>query len=491
MHLGTIDGETRMRDRKSLLCLFILLVGVFFLTIRPWRLISSSSEQHLPLYLAKKQSFLIDIKTVGELEALRSTSISSTIRGDNSKIIYLIADGTTVKEGEILVKLDPTPFEEKVATLKSKIKEQKAFAAALQKGLDWEISQAERDDKTAAFEEKSAELELNKILKGDGPQEIARLKGAMLKALAKFEEYKGYSKDLEELQEKGILSPIEIRQAEKKLEEERETYAAAKLQYDSYFKHVYPMQVKKAETALKQVKMKREETSKVRAHAIGKARVEQEQALQTVTSLILQHNEALQELALTDIRAPACGMVVHREDYRNGVKRKPRVGDLLVRNQIILDLPDLNQMLIKTKVREIDLGKVESGKKATVVIDAYPQLQFSGTITSIGVLALPEMGKPAEEKYFDVRILLDTSDSKLRPGMTARMMIHADEVKDAITIPIHAIFYEAKGAHCYVMSAQGVEKRRVLPGRSNNQWMEIKAGLKEGERLCLSIPTVL
>jgi len=437
----------------------------------------------------KKQSFSIDVRTIGELEAAHSTSISSSIRGDNGKIIYLIPDGVSVKKGEVLVKMDPTPFEEKLETLQSKLKEQKAHAAALKKGLDWETSQAERDDKTSAFEIEVAELELNKILHGDGPLEIARLKGVMHKALSKFEELKGYSNDLSELQQQGFLNPIELKHAEKKLEEEKEFYEAAKLQYESYVNHVYPMQVKKAETALKQAKMKREESSKIRGHAIGKAMVEVNQADHTFSGLKLQLQEAKRELALAEITAPAQGIVVHKEDYRNGQKRKPRLGDIVVRNQIILDLPDLNFMTVKTKVREVDLCKVKIGKKALVEIDAYPQLLFTGTIKSIGMLALPDPGKPVEEKYFEIRILLDKSDLRIRPGMTARVLIKAEQVKNALTVPVHALFHEQKKTYCYVAKQLGYEKREVLEGLGNEEWMEIKEGLKEGESVCLTIPT--
>src|SRR5438105_352134 len=120
---------------------------------------NSLTEEHfVPI---KKRSFSIDVKTVGELEAVHSTAIASMIRGDHCKIIYLIQDGVNVQEEDVLVKLDSTPFEEKVLSLETKVKEQQAYAQSLNKGLDWEISQAERDDKTSALEGYAAELELN------------------------------------------------------------------------------------------------------------------------------------------------------------------------------------------------------------------------------------------------------------------------------------------------------------------------------------------
>lgn len=464
----------------------ILAFGLLLLSYKDRR--SNSYNFENQTFKVKKHSFSIDVRAIGELEAANSTSISSVIKSDNGKIIYIVPDGANVQKGEILVKLDPTPFEEKLETFKSKFKEQEGYVAAVQKNLEWEISQAERDEKTAYFEIESAELELNKVLQGDGPLEKARLKGSMNKALSKFEEFGGYCCDLEELEAQGFLNPVEIKNAQKKLADEQECYDAAKLQYESYVNHVYPMQVKKAETLLKQARVKQEETAKIRGHAIGKALLEQNQAFQNLETIKLQCLEAEKDLRLTDIKAGSPGMVVHREDYRGGQRRKPRIGDVLVRNQIILDLPDLNHMTVKSKVREIDLCKVEVGKSASIEIDAYPQLQFTGKITSIGVLALPDPGKPTDEKYFEIRILLDESDPRVRPGMTTRVVIHTAVADNVIAVPIHALFYDQQRAYCYVETHLDFEKREVVVGTSNEEWAEIKSGLKEGEHICLAMP---
>lgn len=464
----------------------LIFTAVFFIIFVIKIVKSTPTNMSDDIAQVKRQNIAVDVKTIGELEAAKSTTISSLIKGENGKIIYIIPDGTNTTPGEILVKMDPTPFEEKLETLKGKLKEQEGHIAILKKALDFEISQAERDEKLAEFELEAAELEYNKIIHGDGPLELAKLKGAMQKALAKFEELSGYSEDLIELETQGFLNPAEIKTALKKMQEEKEAYESTKLQYESYLNHVLPMQIKKAEAAVKQAKMKREEAKKVRGHSIGKAQVELSQAKQLLEGIQYQIAESLKELALTEIQAPSPGMVVHREDFRTGTRRKPRLGDIILRNQAIIDLPDLNVMIVKSKVREIDLCKVEINKKATVEIDAYPDLNFTGTISSIGVLALPEPGKPTEEKYFDVRILLDKSDPRVRPGMTARIVIHTDDLENVVAIPLQALFCENKKNYCFVKTKRGFEKREVLIGLSNDEWVVIKEGLKEGEKISLS-----
>lgn len=466
---------------------FIALALLFLIFEAVWGH-STKNAQEVPLSKVEKRSFLVDIKTVGELEAERSTIISSPVRGDQGKIVYITPEGITVQQNDVLVRMDPTPFEEKIEYLKEKIKEQHSLVVNAEKALEWETTQAEHSKQQGEFEVEAAELELNKVLHGDGPMELSRLKTTMQKAKSKYDEMASYSEDLVQLEEEGFINPIEFKNAQKKLLEEQEAYEAAKMQYENHLNHVQPAQIKKAEIHLKQAKIKQQEMLKAKKHAVGKATLELAQARQGFDGLQLQLRQAEYELGLTEIRAPATGMIVHREDYRGGQRRKPRLGDVIIRNQAIMDLPDLNSMMVKSKVREGDLCRVCIGKIATVEIDAFPDLSFTGKVCSIGVLALADFSRQSEEKYFELRVSLDKSDPRLRPGMTSRIIVHADQLDDVLTAPIHAIFQEQKKNFCYVKTWRGYQKREIELGTHNEEWAEITSGLNEGEQVCLVMP---
>lgn len=449
----------------------------------------SSPVPKIPTVFAIRQDLNVEVKTVGELEAARSITIASSIKGDQGKIIELISDGIYVQPGQILVRLDSAPFEEKLEKLRIQVKEQEAYITSIEQALEWELIQADHKNRTAHLEVEASKLELDKVMYGDGPQETSRLKAAMQKAWLKYDELQAYSHDLLELEEQGFLNTVEVKQAKKKLLEEQEAYEMAKQQYESYIQHVYPMQVKKTETSLKRAQIAQEEMTKSGFYNINKSKGLLEQAKQTLMDYVLQTREAEKELIQTEIIAPASGMVVLKEEYRSGQKRKPRVGDILVKNQPLIDLPDLSSMIIKTRVREGELFKVGIGKKASIEVDAYPELFFKGTVTSIGVLALTDPSRTSEEKYFEVRITLDESDPRLRPGMTTRAIIHAQEAKSILTIPVHSVFDDHKQSYCYIFNPQNLyEKRKIDLGISNEQWIEVKAGLDEGECVCLLNP---
>ena len=462
----------------------LILLSVSMINLSP----KQDLEETISTTAAVKRSFPIEVRTVGELEAARSIGVSCSIRNDQPKIIDLISDGTHVNFHEMLIKIDPTPYEKKVEELQSALKDAENQIISLNQAFEWEIEQETHEAKAAEFEMESAELELNKIVNGDGPLEKARLYAAMQKAQVKYEELNSFSEDLMTLEEQGFMSPAEVRQTKKKLLEEQEVYANAKLQFESYELHVYPMQVKKAETALKRLVNKQEETKKNGSYKIAKAEVALGQAEQQYEHAKRQLKDAQLELTLTEIRAPSSGMVVLKEDYRSGQKRKPRVGDTVVRNQTILDLPDMSTMTVKTKVREIDLYKVEIGKQATIEVDAYPNLQFEGKVVFIGILAISDAIRPGDEKNFEVKVELSMTDPRLRPGMTARVIIHAGKVEDALTVPIHSVFEANKKHYCYVSQEGIYTKRPIEIGMNNEQWVAVLSGIQENERVCLSMP---
>lgn len=440
--------------------------------------------------IAKKRSYEVQIQTLGELEAAHTIRVASLVRGDLGKIIYLIEDGKSVNIGDVLVKMDPTPFEEMISEQTRKIKDKENCIQAQKHSLEQEKIQVEQEIKSAEIEREVAALEHSKLISGDGPFEIGRLTSAMQKAHMKYTEVQGYIQDLLELQEQNFFNLAEIKQAEKKLKEEEEAFLSAKSQHDSYVDHVYPMLLKKSEINLKRSENTIEEAKRLADYKILSTEVQLALAEQELNDLKAQLNQTIAQMELTEIRAQAPGMVVHKEDYRNGQRRKPRLGDVIVKNQTILDLPDLSAMIVKTKVKEIDLFKIQEGTPVTIEVDAYPDLHFSGQISMIGVLAVVDYLRSGDEKYFEVTIAMNHTDPRLRPGMTARAFIHAKSVENQLCVPIQAIFEFNRQHYCYLLEHRRCRLQPVRIGCSNEQWVEILSGLNENDEVLLISPDI-
>ena len=476
-----------MKPKRNifLFSLSLVLLLTILLLIR-----FKKESEDIPLLRAsvERRSFSVSVETVGELDAARSTVLLSQIRGDQGKIISIIDEGTRVKKGNVVVRLDPTPFEEKVIQLSAKVREDEAIVAAHDQALQWEKIQAEQEVQAAGFDLRAAKLDLLKLEKGDGPLELIRLEGAAREAKQDWEEKRGYIADLQALKQKGYANPTEVANAMNKVDEAQKLSEMANRKYKSYRDYVLPALIEKAKAQVQRAKMNLEQTKKASGFRVGKAMAALRQAREKLKSTTAALKAAQTELERTVIRAPIPGIVVLPEGHRGGSKRKPRIGDVVFQNQPLVYLPDVSEMVVKTQIREIDLHKVDIGKLAVVQVDAYPDLRLSGQVQSIGVLAEARNESFRGDKYFSVRISVKEEDQRLRPGMTAKVEIQCAEVQDVLAVPIYAVFEEGGRWYCYKDVKSSFEKQEVALGAVNNDWAQIVEGLSAGDVVAFSQP---
>jgi len=473
-----------MKKSKIVFCaaLFPVIFYLFF-----WDR-SGSKQADILLATAKERSFVVEVHSCGEIDAGQSTMVSSSLRGDMAKLIELIPDGTPVKRGDVIARIDATPFEEKIQDILLKIQDQKLKVKGLSQAYQREKSQVGYEQECVQFEVESCELELDRIKNGEGPFEISRLNSALTKAKSKYEELLNYQKELEGLILGSEFPPGELVQCEKQIEQEKEAYLLAKKQYENYVQFVYPSAVKKAEVSLRKAISKQKEAQNIGTYRVASAKIALDQAIQYLEVLKRQRHAGENELLQTTISSPSPGIIVHRLEFRAGSKRKPQLGDMLMKNQPLLEIPDLSSMIVRTKIREMDLHKVEVGKSATIEVDAFPGKAFSGEVVYLGTLAKREHANGYREKAFEMTVRLTEKDSRLRPGMTARVTIHSDTVKDKLTIPSHAVFLSDNKYLCYCVTLKGYEKKEVKISPGNDQWIVVAEGLTKGDTVLLTPP---
>lgn len=463
----------------------ILLAGLLL-----WRTIANDPSASTPVLTARAETgdIVVEVRTVGELDAAGSLVVSSAVRGDRGKIIEMVEDGASVETGDILIRLDPSAFEEEVLRLRSRVIELDAMTTAQEQLLEWEKNQAEREIFRAQSDLHVAGLELRRLEQGEGPKEMARLEADVRKAEEDFEKKKRYLGALNELKERGFSNPTEIEQIEKIIADAQQLYRMVEMQFTSYRDHLLPVQIEKAKAALAAAEINLEQVKRGGGYKIGQAMAALDKSEQELAAARQNLQKAQEELDATVIRAPGPGMVVFAEQMREAGRRKPRIGDQVWQNQPLVYLPDVSRMVVNTQVREIDLHKIDIGKPVSLRVDAYPQLQLTGTVSSIGILADARESAHQSGKYFKVTIAVNQSDPRLRPGMTTRVLILCDTVLNVLTAPVYAIFGEDDRFFVYVDVRASFEKREVAVGLQSDHLVQIRSGLSPGDIIALSEP---
>lgn len=437
--------------------------------------------------VASQQSFVLAVHLVGELAAFHSTTLTSALRGDRGKLIELIIDGSTVQAGDILATLDPTPFEDRIEELKVKIDEQQANIQMLHQALDWEQGQVDSERRTAQLDYAVAELDLQKVIHGDGPLEEYRLRAAKETAHTEYCRLLSYLERIESLVSEHFFNATELELARSKVQESKRALHTAESQYDSYATYVQPMRLQAAQAHLERVRLRLDEVCRHASYRIEKARSAIEQAQYGLTNLQQQLQRAERDLEATRFRAPSSGIVVYKEGFFQGERRKPRLGDMLVQNQPLFEIPDLSVMIVKTRVRESELHKIALKQACIVRIDAVPELALEGSVIQLGVLALRDQASFNGEKWFELTCKIHERDPRLRPGMTARVQVLTQEVKDELCLPVHALFLRSYQTICFVDREGQVVRQPVTVGAISDFYAVIKSGLNAGDR-CLVIP---
>ncbi|MCY3814719.1 MAG: efflux RND transporter periplasmic adaptor subunit [Gammaproteobacteria bacterium] len=135
----------------------------------------------------------------------------------------------------------------------------------------------------------------------------------------------------------------------------------------------------------------------------------------------------------TDVLAPIDGTIIERNVEPGQVISSPTqdVGG----GTLLLRMADLGRVLVRTRVDETDIGKINAGMQAQVKVAAYPNREFAGYVEKIEPLAVIEQNVT----MFSVLILLDNPDSLLLPGMNAEVQIKIAEELEAPSVPMAAL----------------------------------------------------
>lgn len=436
-------------------------------------------EQPQPRVQALKRSFDIIVRSTGVLDAGQAYMVSSTIKGEMGKIVDLAVDGVWVKKGDILIKLDPEPFKEVIQDLQGKIKKTAAALETKKQLFEWEKNQVIKDLGIAEFKVKKAEMELEGYTNGEGPLQLVKYREDMEKARREKEKYRRYLNDLKDLGKRGYEHPNEMKNAEQGLSVLEKNYNRAEEKVETYQNHVYPSMVDRLTADVNQAQMELQQSKKGSVYQIDQA----ESALDEIQTALENYKKELEDakkkLVQTVIKAPSDGIVILHETYRDGQKRKPRVGDIVLQNEPILYLPNISTMIVKTRIREIDLHKVAIGQSCDISLEAYPNKKINGRIAFIGTLASDDDYGNQGEKNFQMTVALPSTDSDLRPGMSAQVRIISARVKNALTLPAHAIFQDKTGFYCFSLQNGTYEKVAVKKGRENEDLVEILSGVEE------------
>ena len=170
-----------------------------------------------------------------------------------------------------------------------------------------------------------------------------------------------------------------------------------------------------------------------------------------------------------ELKAPIDGVVVDR---------KSAPGELVGKDKEIYTISDPANLWVIGEIKERDIGAVKVGQDATFTVLAYPGETFGGKIVRTGNQV------EAQSRTLEVRIEVDNSGGKLKPGMFADVEIVTTVLQDVIVIPDTAIQTDEDKPVIFVaLDDNRFEKRPVKLGMEQHGRAQVLEGLKVGEKV--------
>ena len=188
-----------------------------------------------------------------------------------------------------------------------------------------------------------------------------------------------------------------------------------------------------------------------------------------------QRNLASAQATLDQANAKAAERTVKAPSSGSIVELNAKVGATVTGGMVMgegdtsggkqcMQIADLSKMKVTVQVGEKDIAKIAVGQSANVTYPAFPDIVSQGTVTAIASVANSDAATVGGGSVtFNVDILIEAPDSRLKPGMTAEVSVVTEQLDDVVMVPTMALMTE-DGEHYYVNLAtddEGKETRRV------------------------------
>jgi multidrug efflux pump subunit AcrA (membrane-fusion protein) len=157
------------------------------------------------------------------------------------------------------------------------------------------------------------------------------------------------------------------------------------------------------------------------------------------------------------------------------------------KDQVLLLMPDLSQMQVKVGIHESVVDRVKPGQLARITL---PDRTLEGKVASVSPVTRPAGWWTGNVVKYDTIIELPSVEG-LKPGMSAEVEVIMNQHTDVLTIPVAAVLETEVGAFCWVRTAEGNQRRVLQLGDSNDSFIVVKAGLKEGEQVVLNAQALM
>jgi len=513
--------------RRSLIIIIsatvIIALGVFGF-LRPKVIGSDNSNTGTGLFTVKRGNLTISVTESGDIKAVDSVDIKSKVEG-RATIVSIIPEGTNitpkdVNDGKVLVEMDSSKLTEQLSQREIELSTAEANFSDAKESFLIQKKQNESDVTAAQLKVEFALMDFHKYLGEDIAQEVVdkmvrdpninpdltslidepnslggeaskridTLKDAILLAQGGLEKAIDILKGTQKLYDANYASELDLKSA--KLDVDRYTVQekAALKDLELFRLYDFPKEARTFLSDYYEAKLELERTEARARAQLAQAKAKLTSAEATFNMQTKRLEKLHDQIKACIIKAPAPGQVVYWSSTQQWVRYKIEQGAEIPEGYKIITIPDASQMKVEVKIHETWIDRIEPNQPAKISIAAFANEVFTGKVLKKAPLADPERWMNPDLKVYVTDVGIDGMNDSIKTGMSGKVEILIDELNDVLYVPIQSVVTVDEKELCYVKTGGRTEKREVKTGLFNDDFVEIKSGLTEGEEVLLNPP---
>ena len=422
----------------------------------------------------------------GTIESASSVNVLSEVEGTPA-ILSLVPQGTIVNQGDAVVELDASALRTRLTEQQIAVQRAQGLHDQAQRQLVVARSQAESDVRNAEKAVEYADLDLKKYVEAEYPLLLRQLQTETTLAEEEHKRARVQVQVSEALHRDRYLSEGELEADRLRATRAEKRVEIARAQEMKLRDYDEPRSRRDGESRVAEAKRALE-----RARPQAEATVDQaEKSLATEKATLLLEEGKLRKLEdqveKCTMRAPQAGLVVYPfPDDADRLELIIKQGTNVRQRQHVFSIPDTSALQVRTSTHEALVRQVKRGMPARLWIDVLPDVVLRGEVASVAAEPDPVDWRRTKVKFYETKVRLLDRVEDLRLGMTARVEIQIEELHAVLAVPVQAVVQKGEKGVCYVLRGGSPELRRLRLGKANVEHVEVKEGLKAGERVLLS-----
>jgi HlyD family secretion protein len=376
----------------------------------------------------------------------------------STRILEIIKEGSRVKSGDIVAKLDGAPYEDEEQVQKIRYLQAQSYVEHANTILEVSL------------------ITLKEYRDGIYPQDLQLVRQYIQTCQLEFDRLGKSYQWSQDMQKKGYRTFFQVEGDRLAFEQSKIALAEANGMLDRLVNQTGPKIIKSLEANVR---------------AIQADKLTQDASFSLEDQRLKRIKKNIENCV---VRAPGDGIVVYvnQADRWGTVTAPIDEGVTLRQDQPIFSLPDPKHMRVKARVNESKVTLIHTGQRVIIAIDAFPGRQLHGTVGEVTAISTPLNASDVRVYYANVEI--DQGFDDLRPGLSAEVTFNVDSRPNVTRVPLSSVRWV--GDKIYVAVYNRVPDpsrqntwswREIELGLSDTQFAEVTSGLKVGDRI-VSVP---